>query len=494
MEQATILEMRQIVKQYPGVRALKSVDFTVKRNTVHCIVGENGAGKSTLIKILTCAESMTSGEIVFDGKPYMARSIKDAMNSGISTLFQELNVVDQLTVAENLILGREEHVLGVLSKKRRYPVFDMMEEFAEDIPLDRPMSALGFAEKQIVEIVKAIGFNTKLVIMDEPTAALSEKESLRLYSVIEKLKERGISIVYISHVLDDIFAIGDEVTALRDGQIVGTRAVYSTSRDELITMMVGDLQKRPVSSRTVNWDERVLEVKGLTTNILDSISFTLHKGEILGFYGLRGAGKSEIARALYGLDPWVSGELSIQGNRKKVHNPEYVIRRLGISMIPEERLTEGLFMKLDIAENIVVSNPKKISRFAVVDDKKKKEIARHYIKELSIRAHSESQIARTLSGGNQQKVVISKCMNTETDILMMDEPTRGIDVGAKEEIYSIIRKLSHAGSSIMVFSSEYDEIADLCDRVVLLVKGKIVACVQRADLDPQEVRNLTMGM
>ncbi|MFA6821371.1 MAG: ATP-binding cassette domain-containing protein [Sphaerochaetaceae bacterium] len=239
MEQHNILEMRGIVKQYPGVRALKGVDFTVKKGSVHCIIGENGAGKSTLIKILTCAERMTEGAIFFDGEPYHAKSIRDAMNIGISTVFQELNIVNELTVAENLTLGRENHKLGVIRGRHEYPVFQMMEEFAEDISLDTRVANLSFAQKQIVEIVRSIGFQAKLVIMDEPTAALSKQESLRLYGVVEKLKERGISVIYISHVLDDIFTVGDEVTVLRDGNVVGTKQISETSREELVKMMIG---------------------------------------------------------------------------------------------------------------------------------------------------------------------------------------------------------------------------------------------------------------
>lgn len=494
MDQANILEVRDIVKQYPGVRALDSVSLSIKRNTVHCIIGENGAGKSTLIKILTCAETMTSGEIMFDGEPYTAKSIKDAMNEGISTLFQELNIVDQLSVAENLVLGREVHVMGVLKKNREYPVYDMMREFAEDIHLDRQVETLGFAEKQIVEIVKAIGFNTKMVIMDEPTAALSEKESQRLYQVIGKLKEKGISIIYISHVLDDIYAVGDEVTVLRDGHVVGTKDVSSTSRSQLIEMMVGKVHTQQPPSWKIDWNDIVLDVKGLTTDFLKDVDFSLHRGEILGFYGLRGAGKSEIARALFGLDPWVSGEMSLHGRSVRIRSPEQAIRKLGISMVPEERLSEGLFMKMDVADNIVFSNLKKILRHLTINERLKRTIANHYISDLRIRAHGVAQIASTLSGGNQQKVVIAKCMNADTSILMMDEPTRGIDVGAKEEIYAIIRRLAMEGSSIMIFTSEYDEVASLCDNIALMSRGEIVSCVAREDLDPQKVREITMGV
>ncbi|MDD2296924.1 MAG: sugar ABC transporter ATP-binding protein [Sphaerochaetaceae bacterium] len=494
MKQQNILEMRNIVKQYPGVRALDGVDFTVKRGTVHCIVGENGAGKSTLIKILTCAEKMNEGTISFDGQPYTAKTIKDAMNAGISTVFQELNIVNQLTVAENLILGREEHSLGVMKSQHEYPVFAMMGEFADDISLDTRVASLSFAEKQIVEIVRSIGFQAKLVIMDEPTAALSKKESLRLYDIVTKLKEKGISIIYISHVLDDIFTVGDEVTVLRDGSVVGTKAMVETTREELVKMMVGEIVHGAYQARDIDWDHPVLEVKNLHTASLKDVSFALHKGEILGFYGLRGAGKSEVARALYGLDRWISGELIIDGQLVKVKNPEQAMHGLGLAMVPEERLTEGLFMKLSVADNIAVTNLKKFMGRFGLNEQKKQATAQHYIEELDIRAHSARQRVRTLSGGNQQKVVIAKCLHSETRILMLDEPSRGIDVGAKEEIYTIVRELAAEGSSVLVFSSEYEGVAPLCDRVVLMVKGQVAECVAQADLDAQKVHIVTMGV
>ena len=494
MKQQNILEMRNIVKQYPGVRALDGVDFTVKRGTVHCIVGENGAGKSTLIKILTCAEKMNEGTISFNGQPYTAKTIKDAMNAGISTVFQELNIVNQLTVAENLILGREEHSLGIMKSQHEYPVFAMMGEFADDISLDTRVASLSFAEKQIVEIVRSIGFQAKLVIMDEPTAALSKKESLRLYDIVTKLKEKGISIIYISHVLDDIFTIGDEVTVLRDGRVVGTKAMAETTREELVKMMVGEIVHGAYQARDIDWEHPILEVRNLSTATLKDVSFSLHKGEILGFYGLRGAGKSEVARALYGLDHWIAGELIVDGQSIKVKNPEQAMHGLGLAMVPEERLTEGLFMKLSVADNIAVTNLKKFMGRFGLNEQKKQATAQHYIEELDIRAHSVRQRVRTLSGGNQQKVVIAKCLHSETRILMLDEPSRGIDVGAKEEIYTIVRELAAAGSSVLVFSSEYDEVAPLCDRVMLMVKGKVAECVAQADLDAQKVHIVTMGV
>ena len=487
-----ILEMRGIVKRYPGVMALKGVDFAVRRNTVHCLVGENGAGKSTLIKILTGVERMTEGSITLDGKPYAGRNVREAMNAGISTVYQELNIVNQLTVAENLTLGRESNRFGVLKSNPQERSFSMLREFAPDVPLNRPVSRLSFAEKQLLEIVKAVSTDAKLVIMDEPTAALSKRESERLYEVVRKLKARGITVIYISHVLDDIFTIGDEVTALRDGNIVGTRAVENTTREELVEMMVGKVVHSGYSTDGRTPGDVLLEARDLSTRSVHALNFTLKKGEILGFYGLRGAGKSETARALFGLDRLTGGQLLIEGKNVKIRNPQQAMR-LGLAMVPEERLSEGLFMKLSVSDNIAVTNYKNTSRLCVVNEKNKDAIAEKYAHDLNIKLHSIRQRASTLSGGNQQKVVISKCLNARTRVLMLDEPSRGIDVGAKEEIYAIIRQLAGQGVGILVFSSEYEEIAALCDRVALMLNDEIIAMRKNSELDTREVHILTMG-
>ena len=487
-----ILEMRGIVKQYPGVTALKGVDFAVERGTVHCLVGENGAGKSTLIKILTCVEHMTEGSITLDHKPFTGKTVKDAMNAGISTVYQELNIVEQLTVEENLTLGREKSSFGIIRRDRSDRCFEVLRSFAPELSPGMRVSSLSFAEKQLLEIVKAVSTDAKIVIMDEPTAALSRQESERLYDVIRKLKAEGITIIYISHVLDDIFTIGDYVTALRDGIIVGTREVARTTRMELVEMMVGKVVHSHYQDGGRTPDTPLLEVRNLTTPSVRNVSFTLMKGEIVGFYGLRGAGKSETARALYGLDKILSGELILDGQRVVIKNPGQAMSN-GIAMVPEERLTEGLFMKLSVSDNIAVTDYKSTSRCGIVDESQKTRIAEKYISDLNIKVHSARQTAGTLSGGNQQKVVIAKCLNARIQLLMLDEPSRGIDVGAKEEIYSIIRQLAARGVGILVFSSEYDEIAALCDRVVLMAEGGVIAAMRNSELDIRKVHILTMG-
>ena len=489
-----ILKVRNLCKNYPGVAALKNVNLNIQRNSVHCIVGENGAGKSTLIKILTCVEKPTRGEIFFNGQTYQARTIRDAINMGISTLFQELNIVDQLTVEENLTLGREKTKYGIIKKAdNSEKVYTVLKDFAPDISLRRKVSSLSFAEKQIVEVVKALGVDANLIIMDEPTAALSDEESKRLFAVIKNLKNQNVTVIYISHILNDIFSIGDYVTVLRDGNVIGTEKVSDITTEELIKMMVGKMIIGNYASRNIDYTRKVLYVRKLCTEKLNDINFDLYKNEIIGFYGLRGAGKSEIAQALFGLDTIKKGEVTVNGKMRNFRIPKDAMRN-GIIMVPEERLTEGLIMKLPISSNISITNLKKISKLFVIDSKKDRVITKEYIKKMNIKARSIEQKAKTLSGGNQQKVVISKCLNADSVIFLMDEPTRGIDVGAKEEIHKIIRDLATEGASIIIFSSEYSEIVNLCDKIFLLREGEIVQVLDNKNVHVEEVMNvITQG-
>jgi len=469
-----ILEIRNLSKKYPGVQALRDVSLAIQRNTVHCIVGENGAGKSTFIKILTRAEERTGGSILFKGQEFRPRSIREAMNLGISTLFQELNVVDQLTVEQNLLLGREDTLLGVIRRPERSGrLYQVLKDFAPDIPLNRKVGELAYAEKQVIEIVKAVAAEASLLIMDEPTAALSEKEAGRLFELIRGLKRQDITVIYISHILDDIFAIGDFVTVFRDGSIIGSQRVADIDRPTLIRMMIGKEVAEGYEPRKVDYGHRMLEVEGLTTAKLREVSFQLHRGEILGFYGLRGAGKSEIAQALYGLDRVLAGSIRLGGRPVSFTIPRDGLRR-GVSLVPEERLAEGLILKLPLRPNVSISNPGKISRLGVVNGKRERAVAERYVRELSIKVTGIEQRASTLSGGNQQKVVIAKCLNADATVLLMDEPSRGIDVGAKREIHNIIRALAAEGAGVIIFSSEYQEILNLCDRILLVSEGRIV--------------------
>ena len=470
-----ILQISNISKRYPGVMALDRVSFDIPRNVVHCIMGENGAGKSTLIKILTGAIERTEGTIVMAGQEYSPKNIRDAMNSGISVLYQELNVVDELTVEQNLTLGIEESRFGVIkTAERTKQIYKVMNEIDPAIDLKQKVEKLSVGKKQIIEIAKAVASNARILIMDEPTAALSEEEVRRLFVIINRLRTQDVTVIYISHRLEEIFEIGDYVTVLRDGKCVGTKHITEfESQQELIQMMLGKIIVQSYQPNQVDYSHKVMEVRNICNHKLKNISFTVHRGEVVGFYGLVGAGKTEIARALFGADA-CEGEMILDEKEVKIKDPGEAIR-MGISMVPEERRTQGLFLGLSVKENIPLMNYRRISRFGVYDKRKLKNMALRYIRELKIATSDEEKPVALLSGGNQQKVVLAKCLNAESKIMLLDEPSRGVDIGAKDEIFGIIRKLSKDGVSSIVFSSELPEILALCDTIYLLYEGEIKA-------------------
>ena len=488
-----ILEIQHLVKDFAGTRALDDVSFGVRRNTVHCLVGENGAGKSTLIKILTGALPRTSGRVLLAGREYAPRSTREARRAGVSTLFQELNVVDQLTVAENLTLGVEDTTLGFLRRSDRIDaIIRVMNGLEPSISPRQRVSRLSVAQKQIVEIAKAVAAESDVIIMDEPTAAISEGEIHRLFAIVKGLRQRNVTVIYISHRLDEIFELGDTVTVLRDGRHVATRPVAEVKgRAELIRMMIGkavfeSYQARPEAPREV-----VLEVKGLTTSKLRDVGFQVRRGEIAGFYGLVGAGKTELARAIYGADPY-RGEVLLRGRRLPARTDRVI--DAGIALVPEERRSQGLFTILGIRGNVPVMNMANVSRHGFIDAARERQAGLDAIDRLRIATSSVEKETAKLSGGNQQKVVFAKCLFADADVLMLDEPTRGIDVGAKSEIYEIIRRLSREGKSILLFSSELPEIVNLCDTVHLLDGGRIARSLQNGPgLDSDAIMHVVTG-
>lgn len=488
-----VLEIRDLVKDFPGVRAVNNVSFDVKRNTVHCLVGENGAGKSTLIKILTGAYARTSGRILLSGEEYNPRSTRDAKQKGISTLFQELNVVDQLTVEENLTLGIEDTTLGFLRKTDKInKMIGVLNSLEPSIKPNQLVATLSVAKKQIVEIVKAVATESNIIIMDEPTAALSESEIGRLFTIIKGLRENNVTVIYISHRLDEIFELGDYVTVMRDGKHIETKPVSQIrDRSELIKMMIGKTVFEQYTPREGDCMDTILQVKHLSNHKLMDVSFDIHAGEIAGFYGLVGAGKTELARAIYGVDDF-EGEIVFKGKNLQP-SPEKAIAA-GIALVPEERRSQGLFTILTIRGNVPVMNMKKISRNGFIDAATERNVALEYVDKLKIATSSIEKEAAKLSGGNQQKVVLSKCLFADADLLMLDEPTRGIDVGAKSEIYSLIRKLSKEGKSIMIFSSELPEIMNICDSIYLLYDGRLKATLRNScDVDSEKILQIVTG-
>ena len=485
----TILEIRNIRKQFSGVLALDDISLNIDKGVCHCIIGENGAGKSTLIKILTGALPRTSGSINLAGKNYNPHSTKDARNAGIGFLFQELNIVDTLTVEQNLTLGEEDTKFGIIrNQKSHSKAFEILRSIDSTISLNKRVGDLSFAKKQIVEIVKAVATDARVVIMDEPSAAISEEEVKKLFALIRELKAKGVTVIYISHRLDELFQIGDYATVLRDGKVIDTKPISEiSSRSELIRLMLGKVIVENYIPNKIDYANKVLEVENLSNKKLRNITFDLYHGEILGFYGLVGAGKSEIARAIYGV------ERRVHGREKRIKGPYKAIKE-GIALIPEERRVEGLCTELIISENIPMMNYKSILTKGITSKKKERRLARELIEKIRIVCRSYKQTTALLSGGNQQKVVFAKCLNANATILLLDEPTRGVDVGAKQEIYSIIRQQSAQGISIIVFSSELPEILNLCDRIVLLYEGEIRAVLKNdADLSSEKIMHIATG-
>jgi ribose transport system ATP-binding protein len=488
-----VLEIRDLVKDFPGVRAVNNVSFDIKRNTVHCLVGENGAGKSTLIKILTGAYTRTSGRILLNGQEYTPHSTRDAKQKGISTLFQELNVVNQLTIEENLTLGMEDTTFGFLRRTDKInKIVSVMNSIEPSLKPRQLVSSLSVAKKQIVEIAKAVAAESNIIIMDEPTAAISESEIARLFTIIKNLRANNVTVIYISHRLDEIFEIGDYVTVMRDGQHVATKPVAQVQdRSELIKMMIGKTVFEQYTPREGHCDDTILEVKHLSNHRLSDVSFDVHAGEIAGFYGLVGAGKTELARAIYGVDEY-EGDILFKG-KKLQPSPDKAIAA-GIALVPEERRSQGLFTILTIRGNVPVMNMGKISRGGFINDTTERNVTLDYVDKLKIATSSIEKEAAKLSGGNQQKVVLAKCLFADADLLMLDEPTRGIDVGAKSEIYALIRRLSKEGKTIMIFSSELPEIMNICDSIYLLYDGSLKTTLRNGcDVDSEKILHIVTG-
>ena len=478
-----ILEMRNIFKSFGGVNALRDVSFQCRPGTVHALVGENGAGKSTLIKILAGALLPDSGEIIFKGQKHQSFSTRKALNSGISVIYQELALVSQMTVAENIFLGREPRkYFGIVDKKRlKIESKKQLKQLGFEVDMDMEVGEMTVAYQQMVEIAKALSKNADLIIMDEPSAILAGHELDQLFLIIESLKKRGVTIIYISHRLEEVFRIANEVTILKDGQLVGTKPIKDLSRGELVKMMVGRTLEEvfPVSFNQLG--NPVLQVEEISTKtILNQVSFNLREGEILGVAGMVGSGRTELARAIFGADPLTSGTIKIKGQDVVFKNPADAIRSK-ISLVPEDRKYHGLFTKLSILNNITLPILSKISRWGFTDKKKENEIVERERQIHSIDMTSGNQEVQYLSGGNQQKVVLSKSLQTIPEVIIMDEPTRGVDVGAKFEIYQLIRQLNKDGIAILMISSELPEILGLSDRILVMREGKIVA-----ELTPNE--------
>jgi ribose transport system ATP-binding protein len=489
----SVLSIEGLVKDYPGVRAVNNVSFSIERSTVHCLIGENGAGKSTLVKMITGAIQPTQGTMKVNGKSYTPNGTQSAREAGIATLFQELHVVDELSVLENLTLGMEQSRFGFLIKSDlEQRVIDTLATIEPSIDPYARVSTLGVAQKQIIEIARAASSGANVIIMDEPTAALSEREVERLFTVIRRLQEQQVTVIYISHKLDEILSLGDRVTVMRDGQHIATKPMAEVNgREELIDMMIGRSILHDYTPRDTISAEVFLSAERLNNHRLKNVSFTINKGEIVGFYGLVGAGKTEIARAIFGADK-VSGSIKLNG-QEVGKSPREAIAA-GIALVPEERRTQGLFTNLTIRENIPVMNLPRMSDFGVFRQGDELNAALDYVDKLSIATSSIEKHTEKLSGGNQQKVVIAKCLFSQAKLLLLDEPTRGVDVGAKKEIYDLVKELANQGNSVAVFSTELEEILGVCDRIFLLYDGSLVSEITNgSDVDTNFILNAATG-
>ena len=486
----SILELRHITKKFSGVTALDDVSIAIRRGEVRALVGENGAGKSTLIKVITGAHEPTQGELWFGGQKVEDNSPLMAKKRGVGVIYQELNLMPQLTVVENLFFGHELKRHGVLHKKK------MVEECARLIaelgvsidPLAK-IRDLTIAQQQIVEIVKAVSQDIKFLIMDEPTAPLTTNEIEKIFEIVAKLKEKGISVLYISHRLEEIFRISDTVTVLRDGKHVRTMDTRDTDRAMLIKLMVGREISNDFPRRKAAVGETLLEARHMTNRRIKDCSFALRQGEILGFAGLVGAGRTELARAIYGADPISAGELWIRGKKQAIRRVRDGINA-GIGLITEDRKAQGLLLNKGIDFNITYASLKEVCRAGVINKEKENRVTDRYVQAMNIKCHSKGQLARTLSGGNQQKVVLGKWLATNSDVLIFDEPTRGIDVGAKREIYQLIRDLSEQGKTIIMISSEMAEVIGMCDRVLVMRNGRIMGELSGGEVTQERIMEM----
>ncbi|MGA2989466.1 MAG: sugar ABC transporter ATP-binding protein [Candidatus Korobacteraceae bacterium] len=491
------LEMRGIVKHFPGVLALKGVDLDVRLGEVHVLLGENGAGKSTLIKVLSGVYTPDSGEILFEGQAAHIRKPHDAQKLGVSTIYQEFNLAPDMTVAENIFLGREPMLsesLGLVDRKKLVrQTREILSTFDIRVAPQTIVRRLGVAQQQMVEIAKALSLNSRIIIMDEPTAVLTAHEIHTLFRMIRDFKARGIAIIYISHRLDEVKKIGDRATILRDGAKVGTVNVAETPVDQLIRMMVGRDLKDKFPKVSVAPGEEVLRVEHLSRKgVLHDISLSLRRGEILGVAGLVGSKRTEMARAVFGADRKDSGQVIVRGNPAEIKSPAHAISKR-LALLPEDRKQHGVLRYMSVKHNITLSMVKRFLHGGLLSLGQEKKAAQESVSSLRIATPSLDRWVMYLSGGNQQKVVIAKWLGTDTDIFIFDEPTRGIDVGAKVEVYQLMGDLVKRGAAIMMISSELPEILGMSDRIIVMREGRIAGELTRQEATEEKILNYALG-
>lgn len=481
-----LLEVENITKIYGGLTALDNVSFDVRYGEIHALVGENGAGKSTLMKILGAIVKKNSGTVVFNGELAGFHFPLDAIKAGIAIIHQELSMLPSLNVIENIFMGRMTTRYGKIQwRKLESETIRVLSLVGLEINPYTVVKDLSISDRQLIEIAKALSINTKMIIMDEPNSSLSENETEILFSVIRDLKKKGISIIYVSHKIEEVLAISDRISVLRDGKFIGTVNKDMATVDSIIQMMVGRELKRERMNHEVS-DEVCLEAVNLSGRGFSNVSFSLKKGEILGFSGLVGAGRSEVARSIFGAEILAAGTLKIHGNDVLFKRPAEAIK-FGLAMVPEDRKTLSLFMQNSISFNMSIAELPRLKRFIMIDYKKVDKIISEFIIKLKIKLGSSDHPVSSLSGGNQQKTILARWLATNPDILILDEPTHGVDVGAKSEIYQLIHQLADSGISIILISSELPEILTMSDRVVVMHEGKVTGILEKDELTEENI-------
>lgn len=489
------IEMKGINKAFGSNQVLHDAGFVLEDGEVHALMGENGAGKSTLMKILTGVYKKDAGTITIDGKEVNFKNPQEAEKAGIVFIYQELNVLYDLTVEENLFMGKEiTKFFGICDKKAmRAKAQEVMEKMGVNIPVDAVMSDLSVGQQQMVEICKALMVDAKVLIMDEPTAALTERETESLFKVMKSLREKDVSIVYISHRMEEIFELCDRITILRDGSYIGTEKISEIDMDGVVRMMIGREIGERFPKRDVKIGDVVLRVEGLTREgLFHDVSFDVRAGEVLGVAGLMGAGRTEIMRAIFGCIPKDQGNIYIEGQKVRIKNPEQAIKA-GIGFITEDRKTEGLLLEKSISDNIEIVNLKTVSQKGVLSRKKEKDLVKKEIEEFHIKCFGPWHECNNLSGGNQQKVVLAKWIATNPKILILDEPTRGVDIGAKKEIYNVINQMAALGVAVVMVSSELPEVLGMSDRIMVVREGEVRGVLDGKAADQEKIMTLATG-
>ncbi|MCL6573909.1 MAG: sugar ABC transporter ATP-binding protein [Bacillus sp. (in: Bacteria)] len=485
---AVLLDMKEISKEFPGVKALDHVSIHINDSEILALIGENGAGKSTLMKVLAGVYQPSNGQIFINGLPVTIEGPKHSQNLGISIIYQEFNLISQMSVAENIFIGREPRkIKGIIDRKQ---VKQETSKWLNRVGLKRVspdtlITDLSVAEQQLVEIAKALSVNSKIIIMDEPTAALNDEETNKLLAIMKELKQQGMGVIFITHRLEEVLAVADSIAVLRDGKYIGSALVKDVTKDDMITMMVGRELSKLFPEKGNPSNDVLLEIKDVSVpNMLYNINFSVKRGEIVGIAGLMGSGKTELSKAIFGLYNNISGTVKVDS--KSVKSPRGAIDA-GIALVTDDRKSEGLVLGLSVYENLLLPSYRKISRFGVLQRRKKDEIVNRLVKELKIKVHDTKVEVRTLSGGNQQKVVLGKWLQMNPKVLILNEPTRGIDVGAKAEIYQIMKRLTEEGISIVMMSSEMPELLGLSNRILVMHEGRITAELNQVEATQEKI-------